>query len=196
MFKASSTPTVILVLSLMALGSAEPLRRRLSARQEQTPPSPSPTGYPEAGVTPSVPFDLPSSTVEPENTYLPPDNTYGPPDNTYGQPDNTYGPPEDDLSPVADTESQPQPENPSPETDDIPETEDESVDGPKLQPADADAEEDEPQLEVAEDGTVIVVASSLDQPQPAQSSRLYQRFPQGRRYQQPVPQRLILRRSW
>ncbi|XP_017001265.2 zinc finger protein jing homolog [Drosophila takahashii] len=182
MIKASSAPIVVLVLSLIALGTAEPLRRRFSARQEEAPPSPSPTGYPEAGVTPSVPFDLPSSTVKPENTYLPPDNTYGPPDNTYGPPDNTYGPPE------VDPESQP--ENPI-ETDDIPETEEESVDGAKLLP-----EEDEPQLEVSEDGTVIVVASSLDQPQPAQSARLYQRFPQGRRSQQPVPQRLILRRSW
>jgi len=196
MIKASSTPIVILVLSLMALSSAEPIRRRFSARQEQAPPSPSPTGYPEAGVTPSVPFDLPSSTVKPENTYLPPDNTYGPPENTYGPPDNTYGPPEADFAPVADPESQPQPESPLPETDDIPETEEESVDSAKLQPADADAEEEEPQLEVSEDGAVIVVASSLDQPQPAQSARLYQRFPQGRRYQQPVPQRLILRRSW
>ncbi|KAH8368530.1 hypothetical protein KR084_012739 [Drosophila pseudotakahashii] len=195
MIKASSAPVVVFVLSLIALGTAEPLRRRFSARQEEAPPSPSPTGYPEAGVTPSVPFDLPSSTVRPENTYLPPDNTYGPPDNTYGPPDNTYGPPEADFVPAADPESQPQPENPI-ETDDIPETEEESVDGAKLLPADADAEEDEPQLEVNEDGTVIVVASSLDQPQPAQSARLYQRFPQGRRYQQPVPQRLILRSSW
>ncbi|XP_016990822.1 proline-rich receptor-like protein kinase PERK14 [Drosophila rhopaloa] len=195
MIKASSASIVILVLSLMALSSAEPLRRRFSARQEEAPPSPSPTGYPEAGITPSVPFDLPSSTAKPESTYLPPDNTYGPPDNTYGPPDNTYGPPEVDSVPVLDSQPEPQPENPI-ETDDIPETEDESVDGAKLQPADADAEEDQPLVEVAEDGTVIVVASSLDQPQTAQSARLYQRFPQGRRYRQPVPQRLILRRSW
>ncbi|XP_017042280.1 extensin [Drosophila ficusphila] len=197
-------PVVILILGLVALSSAEPLRRRFSARQEEAPPSPSPTGYPAAGVTPSVPFDLPSSTPKPESTYLPPDNTYGPPDNTYGPPDNTYGPPDNtygppeaDSVPVPDPESEPQPENPI-ETDDIPETEDESVDEAKLQPADEDAEEDEPQLKVLEDGTVIVVASSLDQPQPqpVQSARLYQRFPQGRSSRQPVPQRLILRRNW
>ncbi|KAI8037829.1 hypothetical protein M5D96_009330 [Drosophila gunungcola] len=176
MVKASSASIAILVLSLLALSSAEPLRRRLSARQEEAPPSPSPTGYPEAGITPSVPFDLPSSTAKPENTYLPPDNTYGPPDNTYGPPDNTYGPPEADSVPVPESEPEPQPESPI-ETDDIPETEEES-------------------LVEDEDGTVIVVASSLDQPQPAQNARLYQRFPQGRRYRQPVPQRLILRRSW
>ncbi|XP_039487448.1 receptor-transporting protein 3 [Drosophila santomea] len=195
MSKPTGAPIAILVLSLLALSSAEPISRRFPVRQVEGIPSPSPTGYPEAGITPSVPFDLPSSTIKPENSYLPPDNTYGPPDNTYGPPDNTYGPPEADSVPVIAPEADAQPENPI-ETDDIPETDEASVDGAKLQPADEDAEEDEPQLEVTEDGTVIVVASSLDQPQPVQSARLYQRFPQGRRFQKPVPQRLILRRSW
>lgn len=197
MIKASSATALILVLSLVALSTAEPLRRRFLARQVEAPAAPAPTGYPEAGVTPSVPFDLPSSTAKPENTYLPPDNTYGPPDNTYGPPDNTYGPPEADFVPVPDPEPEALPENPI-ETDDIPAPEDEVADGAKLQPSDEDAEEDEPQLEVTEDGTVIVLATSLDRPQPPadQSARLYQRFPQGRRRQLPVPQRLILRRSW
>ncbi|XP_020799919.1 mucin-7 [Drosophila serrata] len=205
MIKTSSATALILVLSLAALSTAEPLRRRFLARQVEAPASPAPTGYPEAGVTPSVPFDLPSSTAKPENTYLPPDNTYGPPDNTYGPPDNTYGPPDNtygppeaDFVPVPEPEPEAQPENPI-ETDDIPAAEDEPVDGEtKLQPSDEDAELDEPQLEVTEDGTVIVLATSLDRPQPPveQSARFYQRFPQGRRRQLPVPQRLILRRSW
>ncbi|XP_050333512.1 proline-, glutamic acid- and leucine-rich protein 1-like [Bactrocera neohumeralis] len=67
-------------------------RVRFLARQVAAPaPAPAPTGYPAAGVTPEIPFDLPSSTVKPDVTYLPPDNTYGPP--SPPQPDATYGPP-------------------------------------------------------------------------------------------------------
>ncbi|XP_011184782.2 proline-, glutamic acid- and leucine-rich protein 1 [Zeugodacus cucurbitae] len=76
-------------------------RVRFLARQEAAPaPAPAPTGYPAAGVTPEIPFDLPTSTAQPDLTYLPPDNTYGPPsppqpDATYGlpAPHSTYGPP-------------------------------------------------------------------------------------------------------
>ncbi|BFF96646.1 uncharacterized protein DMAD_05237 [Drosophila madeirensis] len=193
MIKACSNTTVILILSLMAVGTAEPLRRRFSARQVQTPASPTPTGYPEAGVTPEVPFDLPSSTTKPELTYLPPDNTYGPPDNTYGAPDTSYGPPgSTDVEPQQDVQPEDQPENPI-ETDDIPPVEDEVVGDAKQQPAE---DEEELLVQVSDDGTVIAVSSSLDQPQPVQSARFYQRVPQGRRREQPVPQRLILRRSW
>lgn len=102
-------------------------RMRFFARQETAPaPAPAPTGYPAAGVTPEIPFDLPSSTVKPDVTYLPPDNTYGPPsppqpattsgppaphstygpppetpvtpDAVYGPPDNTYLPPEESVT--------------------------------------------------------------------------------------------------
>ncbi|KAH8317858.1 hypothetical protein KR067_002102, partial [Drosophila pandora] len=186
MIKAS---TVILLLGLAALSNAEPLRRRFSARQVEAPASPAPTGYPEAGVTPSVPFDLPSSTAKPENTYLPPDNTYGPPDNTYGPPDNTYGPPDNVDLPEEDV-NEPVPEESEEPTDDLPPTDEEEVpaEDAKLLP-----EEDEPVVQVQEDGSVIVVASSLDVPQ---SARFYQRFPQGRRRELPVPQRLILRRNF
>ncbi|XP_022221104.2 uncharacterized protein LOC111073204 [Drosophila obscura] len=187
MFKASSATAVILLLSLVALSTAEPLRRRFSARQVQAPASPTPTGYPEAGVTPEVPFDLPSSTAKPDVTYLPPDNTYGPPDNTYGPPASA------DVEPEQDEQPEDQPENPI-ETDDIPPVDDEAVGDAKQQPA--EDEEEEVLVQVSDDGTVIAVSSSLDQPQPAQLARLYQRFPQGRRREQPVPQRLILRRSW
>ncbi|EDW40498.1 GL25275 [Drosophila persimilis] len=196
MIKPSSATAFILLLSLMALSTAEPLRRRFSARQveAQAPASPTPTGYPEAGVTPEVPFDLPSSTAKPDVTYLPPDNTYGPPDNTYGPPDNTYGPPATaDVEPGQEPQPEDQPEYPI-ETDDIPPVDDEALGDAKQQPA--EDEEEEVLVQVSDDGTVIAVSSSLDQPQSVQSARLYQRFPQGRRREQPVPQRLILRRSW
>ncbi|KAH8270176.1 hypothetical protein KR018_005204, partial [Drosophila ironensis] len=183
MIKASC---VILIVSLAVLGGAEPLRHRVSARQVQDLPSPAPTGYPEAGITPSVPFDLP--TAKPESTYLPPDNTYGPPANTYGPPDNTYGPPEGDYVSEPAEGPEPLPENPV-ETDDISPAEEEETpeEGSKLLP-----EEDEPQVEVTEDGSVIVLASSFDNPQ---SARFFQRFPQGRRRDVPVPQRLTLRHN-
>ncbi|KAH8372286.1 hypothetical protein KR093_010936 [Drosophila rubida] len=128
------TSTLLILAALAALTVAEPARLRTRsrssrlqlARQEAAPPAPedpvvdvAPTPasapYPPAGVTPEIPFDLPTETeteaqpdltygppAEPDNTYGPPaepDNTYGPPaepDNTYGppaEPDNTYGPP-------------------------------------------------------------------------------------------------------
>ncbi|KAM8707702.1 hypothetical protein ACLKA7_014780 [Drosophila subpalustris] len=186
MIKATSA---ILLLGFAVLASSEPLRQRFVprrglARQElAAPPSPAPTGYPEAGITPDVPFDLPSSTAQPEVNYLPPDNTYGPPDSVYGPPTSV-------------DEVQPEPEQPI-ETDDIPEPEDEAAGVAKQQPAEeAEQEEEDVLVEVSEGGTVIAVSTTLDQPEIAKSARFYQRFPQGRRREQPVPQRLVLRRSW
>ncbi|XP_023173086.2 E3 ubiquitin-protein ligase RNF12-B [Drosophila hydei] len=191
MIKATST---ILLLSLAVLVASEPLRQRFVprrglARQEQAAlPSPAPTGYPEAGVTPEVPFELPSSTAQPEARYLPPDNTYGPPDSVYGPPTSVDEQPQlDDLP-----EPQPEPEQ-AIETDDIPE-EETPVDA-KQQPAE-DVDEEPVLVQVAEDGTVIAVSTTLDQPDDKKPARIYQRFPQARRRQQPVPERLVLRRSW
>ncbi|XP_053954386.1 translation initiation factor IF-2-like [Anastrepha ludens] len=48
-----------------------------------------PAPYPPAGVTPAVPFDLPTETEAPV-----PDNVYGPPEEE-PTPDPTYGPPEE-----------------------------------------------------------------------------------------------------
>ncbi|KAH8388838.1 hypothetical protein KR215_001901 [Drosophila sulfurigaster] len=115
------TTTLLILAAIAALTSAEPARLRSRsrssrlqlARQEAAPvdpvvdaaPTPASAPYPPAGVTPEVPFDLPTETeteAQPDLTYGPPaepDNTYGPPaepDNTYGppaEPDNTYGPP-------------------------------------------------------------------------------------------------------
>ncbi|EDW70992.1 uncharacterized protein [Drosophila virilis] len=189
MIKASSA---ILLLSLAVLANSEPLRQRFVprrglARQEQAAPSPAPTGYPEAGITPEVPFELPSSTAQPEASYLPPDNTYGPPDSVYGPPTT--------VDEVAQPDQVPEVEPELPiETDDIPAPEDELPDA-KQQPA-ADVDEEEVLVQVAEDGTVIAVSTTLDQPQDNKPARIYQRFPQGRRRQQPVPQRLVLRSRW
>ncbi|EDV52705.1 proline-rich extensin-like protein EPR1 [Drosophila erecta] len=124
--------SLLLIAAMAAVSVAEPARfrgrssRLQFARQEQAPedqaapadpavdiaPTPASAPYPPSGVTPEVPFDLPTETeAQPDLTYGPPaepDNTYGPPDNTYGppaEPDNTYGPPADDSvdqAPAAD----------------------------------------------------------------------------------------------
>ncbi|XP_016999384.1 resuscitation-promoting factor RpfA [Drosophila takahashii] len=127
------TCSLLLIAAIASVSLAEPVRFRgrssrfQFARQEQAPedqsapadpspsvdiaPTPASAPYPPAGVTPEVPFDLPTETeAQPDLTYGPPaepDNTYGPPDNTYGppaEPDNTYGPPADivpvDQAPV------------------------------------------------------------------------------------------------
>ncbi|XP_034107005.1 protein TsetseEP [Drosophila albomicans] len=192
----ATTCTAILLLGFAVLASSEPLRQRFVprrglARQElAAPPSPAPTGYPEAGITPEIPFDLPSSTAQPEVSYLPPDNTYGPPDSVYGPPTISAD------EPAPEPEPEQEPEQPI-ETDDIPAPEEEEEETPgdvKLQPEPAPEPEDENVLvEVSDDGTVIAVSTTLDQPK---SARFYQRFPQGRRREQPVPQRLVLRRNW
>lgn len=198
MFKA--TATVLLLLGLAALANSAHVRQRFVprsglARQEQAAlPSPAPTGYPEAGITPEVPFDLPSSTAQPEVNYLPPDNTYGPPDSVYGPPASVDEVQLEQLpepEPELEQELVPEPE-PAVGTDEIPAPEeDEVVVDAKQQPTDEDL-----LIEVAEDGTVIAVSTTLDQPEDSvKSARFYQRFPQGRRRQQPVPQRLVLRRN-
>lgn len=142
-----TTSALLILAAIAAVSVAEParLRNRSSrfrlARQEEAPvpaatepsldiaPTQASAPYPPAGVTPAIPFDLPTETeAQPDLTYGPPavepDNTYGPPavqpDNTYGppaaEPDNTYGPPADDaaadqdLPPVdADPASEPIP---------------------------------------------------------------------------------------
>ncbi|XP_034482666.1 uncharacterized protein LOC117788109 [Drosophila innubila] len=195
MIKATSA---ILLLGFAVLASSEPLRQRFVprrglARQElAAPPSPAPTGYPEAGITPDVPFDLPSSTAQPEVNYLPPDNTYGPPDSVYGPP-TSADEAVDTAQPDAELETESEPEQPI-ETDDISVPEYETPGEAKQQPA--EEQEEDVLVEVSEDGTVIAVSTTLDQPEENKSARFYQRFPQGRRRQQPVPQRLVLRRSW
>ncbi|GBP00490.1 hypothetical protein EVAR_68346_1 [Eumeta japonica] len=76
--------------------------KKLTANQKQEP-------YPPAGVTPEIPFDLPTEIGAPlpdlDQTYIPPKlspgNSYLPPaqepETTYGlpkdKPDDTYGPP-------------------------------------------------------------------------------------------------------
>lgn len=193
-----STSTVLLFLGLAALANSAQIRQRfvprrgLARQEEAAPPSPAPTGYPEAGITPEVPFELPSSTAQPEINYLPPDNTYGPPDSVYGPPTSVDDVQEQEQLPEPEPEQEQEPE-PAIETDDIPAPEeDEVVVDAKLEPADEDI-----LVEVADDGTVIAVSTTLDQPKDTvKSARFYQRFPQGRRRQQPVPQRLVLRRSW
>ncbi|KAL7731440.1 hypothetical protein ACLKA6_010595 [Drosophila palustris] len=123
-FKFTSSLLILAAIAAVTLAEPARLRNRSSrfqlARQEAAPPAPvdpavdiAPTPasapYPPAGVTPAIPFDLPTETeteAQPDLTYGPPaepDNTYGPPaaepDNTYGppavEPDNTYGPPAD-----------------------------------------------------------------------------------------------------
>ncbi|XP_037953681.1 titin [Teleopsis dalmanni] len=196
-----------LIILAVAICAAEPPRFRTVQRfrngrflaRQVAVPSPAPTGYPEAGVTPEVPFDLPTSTVKPDSTYLPPDNTYGPPqqpDEVYGppeadinQPDNTYGPP--DVTAIEEEE-----DVPSIEEAPQPEIKDKQPENP------VPANEDDVLVAVAEDGTVIAVSTSFDQDKvdtvEQQSARLrqfYQRFPQSRRAPAPVPARLIRARK-
>ncbi|BFF96647.1 protein transport protein sec31 [Drosophila madeirensis] len=106
------TCSLLLLAAVASVALAEPARFRSRssrfqlARQEEAPqdsadpsldvaPTPASAPYPAAGVTPEVPFDLPTETeAQPDLTYGPPaepDNTYGPP----AEPDNTYGPPAD-----------------------------------------------------------------------------------------------------
>lgn len=100
---------VLLFAATFAVVQAEPPRFRASlrrapgrflARQEaeiadspdDAPPAVAadqPAPYPPAGVTPSIPFDLPTETEAPL-----PDEVYGPPEEE-PTPDPTYGPPEE-----------------------------------------------------------------------------------------------------
>ncbi|XP_037805486.1 uncharacterized protein LOC119599681 [Lucilia sericata] len=117
------TAIVVLALAICVVADPirqKPLRRRVSARQE-TLPTPAPTGYPAAGVTPEIPFELPTEnehtdfvTQQPDEVYGPPefdaqqpdeaevqqpDEVYGPPEFNAQQPDEVYGPPEADTTP-------------------------------------------------------------------------------------------------
>lgn len=49
-------------------------------------------GYAPAGVTPSVPFELPTETKQPDTAYASPETVQT------GQPDNAYGPPNDIIA--------------------------------------------------------------------------------------------------
>lgn len=167
--------TIIVIIAFaLALVVAEPPRYRQSkrfgnlkiqnnrktfARQEQAPEAtPSPAPYPPAGVTPEIPFDLPTETeapvAQPDETYGPPeptpDETYGPPeptpDQTYGPPeptpDQTYGPPEAEDAPAITepdntygpptTDDQPAIEEP--EAEEIPQSESSVVSENLIQP--------------------------------------------------------------
>ncbi|XP_037805509.1 uncharacterized protein LOC119599691 [Lucilia sericata] len=113
------TAIVVLALAICVVADPirqKPLRRRVSARQEALP-TPAPTGYPVAGVTPEIPFELPTETEHTDFVTQQPDEVYGPPefdaqqpdevhqpDEVYGppetqQPDEVYGPPEADATP-------------------------------------------------------------------------------------------------
>lgn len=167
--------TIVAIIAIaLALVAAEPPRFRQSkrfgnlkiqnnrksyARQEQAPDAaPSSAPYAPAGVTPEIPFDLPTETeapaAEPDQTYGPPeqtpDDTYGPPeqtpDETYGPPeptpDQTYGPPETEDNPAITepdntygpptTDDQPAIEEP--EAEEIPQSESNLVSENLIQP--------------------------------------------------------------
>ncbi|XP_023309269.2 fibronectin-binding protein A [Lucilia cuprina] len=166
--------TVVIIAIALALVAAEPPRfrqskrfgslkiknnRKVLARQEQASEAAlSSAPYPPAGVTPEIPFDLPTETeapvAEPADTYGPPeptpDQTYGPPeqtpDETYGPPeptpDETYGPPEAEEVPAITepdntygpptTDDQPAIEEP--EAEEIPQSESNLVSENLIQP--------------------------------------------------------------
>ncbi|XP_058983719.1 fibrous sheath CABYR-binding protein-like [Musca domestica] len=205
----------LIVFLAVAIGCAaadpirqKPLRRRVSARQEVAPPTPAPTGYPPAGVTPEVPFELPTETQTPDEVYGPPeapepqpDEVYGPPEATEPQPDEVYGPPEA-------VEPQQQPEEPQPdavygppetettsttevaeefpqETEEVVPVEEELEEEAEAEAEDVDEVEEEVLL--SDDGSVIAVSTTFDQ-KPARL--VYQRFPQRRQPPTSVPARL------
>uniref|UniRef100_A0A1I8NN09 DUF4794 domain-containing protein n=1 Tax=Stomoxys calcitrans TaxID=35570 RepID=A0A1I8NN09_STOCA len=183
-------------------------KRRILARQQLEP---TPTGYPPAGVTPVVPFDLPTETQEPDTVYGPPeaepDVINGPPE----QPDSVYGPPtvsteevQPDIvyEPPIQAANDPQPdtvygspdnEAPQPDIDnatEFPEEEEEV----EQEPEDVDDAEEEVLLN--DDGTVIAISTTFDKSNvDAKPARLvYQRFPQRRQPPTSVPARLRLAR--
>lgn len=97
MFKLSLIVVLALALCVVAEPIRQrPLRRRVSARQEALP-SPRPTGYAPAGVTPEIPFELPTETEKPVTEAQQPDEVYGPPEAETIKPDEVYGPPETDA---------------------------------------------------------------------------------------------------
>ncbi|XP_067644249.1 uncharacterized protein [Eurosta solidaginis] len=220
---------IITVLMLVAFCNADtPTHLRSSLRRtntrflahQQAAPAPKPTGYPAAGVTPEIPFILPSSTVKPDVTYLPPDNSYDPPSqpdvaygppaphSTYGPPDNTYLPPEYNVTErvvpvevderdeeVEVEEEEQQPTAPQPEVQDLPEEQTGAASG-------EEEAEEEILVAVSDDGPVIAVSNSFDaqgvqaEAKSNPAHLVFQRFPQGRRHNGapvdvPVPARLI-----
>ncbi|XP_075156876.1 uncharacterized protein LOC142230130 [Haematobia irritans] len=207
--------SVLVLLAVICSNAANPvhqksiLKRRISARQ-QLAPTPAPTGYPPAGVTPEVPFDLPTETQQPDTVYGPPetepdviippteqpDAVYGPPEQEEQEPETVYGPPTQ-----TEQESQPDAVYGPPETE-LNATEFPGEEVSQVQPSvEVDEEEeaedvDEAEEEVLlnEDGTVIAISTSFDNPNVEEKpARLvYQRFPQRRQSPTSVPARLRL----
>ncbi|XP_065365577.1 fibrous sheath CABYR-binding protein [Calliphora vicina] len=205
--------TAIVVLAFAICVAADPirqkpLRRRVSARQ-QVLPTPAPTGYPTAGVTPEIPFELPTETEKPEIVTQQPDEVYGPPEVDAQQPDEVYGPPESETQqpdevygpPEAEAQQpdevygppesqtvQPDDVYGPPETDAVPEiieevaeeTEDETEELAE------DLEEVDEEIIVDENGAVISVSNTFEKP----ARLVYQRFPQRRQPPTAVPARL------
>lgn len=170
----------------------KPLRRRVSARQQLAQPTPAPTGYPPAGVTPEVPFELPTETQEPDAVYGPPeaqpeeqpqpDEVYGPPETEAQQPDEVYGPPEttetqqpDEVYGPPETTDTQQPDevygppeteaNPTDVAEEFPEQE-----VPVVQPSEEeqdeeaeDVDEAEEEVVINDDGSVIAISTTFDQ---------------------------------
>ncbi|XP_017494846.1 PREDICTED: DNA translocase FtsK 1-like [Rhagoletis zephyria] len=164
-------------------------RGRFLARQQAVPAPapPAPTGYPAAGVTPEIPFDLPpSSTNKPDVTYLPPDSTYGPPtqpeatygppaphstygpptaaavtpDAVYGPPENTYLPPEQSVT-ARDVDLEVDEEEATVDEQQPSEPQPEVRDQHKEEEP-AEEEGEEIFVAVADDGSVIAVSNSFD----------------------------------
>lgn len=197
---------VIAVLTLAVCIAADPirqkpLRRRVSARQ-QVQPTPAPTGYPLAGVTPEIPFELPTETEKtdivygppeidtlqpdevnstPEDNIQQPDDVYGPPETVGQEPDEVYGPPEFQTV-------QPHGVYGAPENEAIPEIvenvaqEDEEAEEEVKEVAEDLDEEGEKDV-VDENDVVISVSSTFAKPE----RLIYQRFPQRRQPPNAVP---------
>ncbi|KAM7348890.1 uncharacterized protein ACRADG_008052 [Cochliomyia hominivorax] len=184
--------TVICVLALALCVAADPirqrpLRRRAFARQEALP-TPAPTGYPEAGVTPEIPFDLPTEAKQPEFVNQQSDEVFDTPETEAQQPDEVYGPPETDLAHQPDavygppeTESDAQTEQPL-ETEAEPEDVEE-IDAEEVELAE-ELDEIDDEVAVDDNGAVLSVSNTFEQP----ARLVFQRFPQRR--QLPVPARL------
>ncbi|XP_037805481.1 fibrous sheath CABYR-binding protein-like [Lucilia sericata] len=207
------TAIVVLALAICVVADPirqKPLRRRVSARQ-QALPTPAPTGYPAAGVTPEIPFELPTETEKPEIVTQQPDEVYGPPevdaqqpDEVYGppetetqQPDEVYGPPEaevqqpDEVYGPPETETQ-QPDEVygPPETDATPEIVEvvpvEAEEETEAEEVAEDLDEVDEEIVVDENGAVISVSNTFEKP----ARLVYQRFPQRRQPPTAVPARL------
>ena len=180
MFKL--TAIVFLCLGLCIV--ADPIREKplrnsvLDRAQQQTIPAP--TGYPPAGVTPEIPFELPTETENPRVTEKP-DVIYAPAETEAEQPNEIYGPPE--SNPQLPNET-PEDKTMQPEIGTTPEI---------IETADEDEEEESVNEFVEDlddasdaDNTVISVATTFEKP----ARLVYQRFPQSRQPPTAVPARL------